>query len=631
MKKQIWLILLIFLSLNQAFADANGKIVVSTVDCESSAYTSLGFVCDIVNKIPGGSGLCEKTANTCFNGNQEVFTGLNIELASPTNIKNWTGFGAMGELYQAATVCMLRDIRSSPLTSSASASLVLGKATINQEVGFLSFNKDSRTYSGFQHAKICAPVVGCMDAFTQQFTLVPVVTDLKLSTSKVGEYQIYGSYALDYQTEGLNQGLNITLPALDVITPYGKFSAKPKFAISRGVGGVLAPYNSGNYLSTLASPLGKGKMEDLYGRNPGTKSCQVPPSHSVNGVSVWDNSIKGWISQIALGSRDANLKNPIWTPPTTEKFPIRPDLDTNVSRSTAEKTPNAYMGANVKVVYSPTDLIPDWIRDSGYINFSFDIFAQPTIDTTFASQFHLIETETAKLFPPYTDYRPAKLEQFKNFKAFNSTSAAARFALEAGLDLNIHLHVPLLFGSIDEDLVDIHPRTTVLEKIDSQNSGPAKIIEASSQGSKVLATKNLFQTYNTSLGSFDGVKHIQECLAKPTADGLLPPPPTYEPGNPGDLIKVIEYPCNICVGMNDKTFTNKDGKSETIKGFLLNLFPADESTRPASSRWKCDLVAESGCYDMCKFNPITKELTVVETALEMKAKGEVKNMPARCR
>ncbi len=619
------------------YADIDGNPVVSATTCNADLFSAASVVCKLFAAF-GPAATCNVKLNNCAVGTQEIFTGNEIELASPTNIKNWTGFGAMGPIYQAADLCLLRDMKDVAIESEAPATTAIGDVSIHQTVQFLSFDKTKLEWQGYHRGRACAPAIGCMDMFNQKITVRAVTSNLKGSGAKAGEYDIYGASALEVVADGISQSFEVSVPAINVPTPYGLISATPAFGMGRGMGYVLAPYQGGNVKTAVAGPWGTAKMIDLYGRNPGTARTETYPSYFVFGSGVQDNRAIGYISQAAFGSRSADPKAAVWAPPAGVEYPVtRPDGNIAAARSDLEKIPNAYLGANVKVEYSPTNMIPAYIRKNKFISLTFGVWAKPMIDTAFTSQFNISNYEIAKgnklaLPAGPLDYHPQNMDQFKGAALFGGTTAAARFALDAGVDLTIHLHVPLFITDINVDLIDIHPLTTIAEKISTGKGAAKPTAFANSHAAEILSTGKYFQSYQTLNGSTtDGAAHIKACLAAPNASAPPPPAPSYTPGDLSDLLKDVEYPCNICVGMNDYTYKAKDGTMQTIKGFLENLFAADESTRPAGVRWTCDQVYESGCYDMCTWNQKTNVLTVTRTAREMLASGEAKKMPARCR
>lgn len=635
--KQLLLIALLLLG-NNVLADENGKPIITPMSCGSSIFSAADKLCNLFKDL-GGADLCKVTVDQCVEGRQQIFTGNQIELASPTNIKAWTGFGGLGLSYLAANLCLLRDIKDGSLKSEAAAVTPIGKVTVKQDVSFYSFDKQKYEWVGYHSAKACVPVFGCLDIFNQKITAKAINVDMRNSGKKAGEYKILSAHALDVKADGILQNLKVTIPAIQVKTPYGQVNAKPEFSFNRALGFQLAPYNKNNIKSMYESHhWGKAKMLDLYGVNPGSMMTGVYPFYYATGSGVFDNRRIGYHSQVAFGSRDANPKKAVWTPPATIEYPSRPDADLKAARSTLEKTPNAYIGASVEVSYSPTDLLPAAIRNNSFIGINFRVYATPLIDAALTSQFQLRNSEIAvakKLVAPAgpVDNRPMFMEQYKELAMSGGTSAAGRFSLTAGVDLKLHLFVPLPFPlkDIDINLINIHPKTTVLEVIDVNYGKGNRSAQAASQSAKILTSGKFYQTYRSFNGyNGDGSAHIKACLAAPNAQGNLPEKPAYTPGNPEDLTKDILYPCNICVGMNTYSYVDQNRKTNVINGFLNVLFPVTQNNKPANTRWTCDQVMESGCHDMCRYDTVTGKLTVVKTAKELRASGGVSSGPARC-
>ncbi len=620
---------------NFASADENGNPVVAATGC-NTAFTSIQKVCDLVAAF-SGLGKCTITADKCLTASQEIFTGNNIETATPaTANKTWNGLGGFGEAYGVTTQCLLRDIADMPnqkITTQANATSPLGDLSAKQEVGFLSFNKDTKVFEGYHRLSACAPVVGCIDAYTQKFKLTPVMKNLKGSGQTVGQYQILSSYSLDLFAEGQAQGLKVELPAIAVNTPYGSISAKPEFGFGRATGFVLAGYD-GNTKSLLNTPVGAARTIDTYGRNGGTAVVQASVPAISKGDGIYINSPAGWISQIGLGSRDPNPKNPTWKPTPGVEFSVRPDFDVTKARSAVEKTPNAYLGASVKVAYSPLDILPGALKalcgnkPVSICVKQFDIYAKPMIDTAFTSQFNIAQTESGKwngkIFPAaqaIPDFRPQNMDQYRQTVISYGSTAMSRFALEAGVDFNLHLHITIpIIDDIDRSLIDVHPKTTVLEKI-SSNSAQGKMVDAGTQATKYVATKQPFQSYNTFKGPADGTSHIKSCLAKPSATGPMPAEPTYTPGDTTDLLEGIEYPCNICIAYPDVHWTDENGVAQMYPGQAWIHDKVSQAGKPAQVQWSCTK-NKGGCFDMCTFDPNTKKLTLVRTAIEMVKSGE---------
>jgi hypothetical protein len=644
MRRFVALTLCLFLSLwPAARADQNGVALSKPYSCSGDAMSALSFLCDALKAI--GVKTCTVTGDSCVNASQEVFSGLNIELASPTNIKNWSGYGGTGEIYAAAALCLLKDLKTTPMTSHAKASLGIGNISTQQTVGLLSFDPKALRLEGWHRARACAPIVGCFDGFTQKFTLQAVATDLKTSPEKVGQYQVHSTHALDLTAQGQTQALVVDIKALAVKTPYGEVEATPHFAYGKSVGWVLAPYAGNNIKSTWKSPVapqgpmmiefGAGpRMLDLYGRFPGLKRSQAMPGPLPGQPTLMRLPIdpfRGWISQAGLGGRTVPEATLMWTPPAGVEYPERPDFALHkpiTPRSDLEKLANLAMGADVKVDYSPTDLLPAFIRDSGLVTIDFHVFVQPAIGAAFGSQLHLLNMEASKWTPhpagsPLPPYSPDTYHVAREFHARAGSSAAAAFKVTAGVDLRIEIKIPLIFKTIKKTLINIHPRYEFVNATSDGTQLSARSAHAATYSAAALTSGKLFQSYRRLDGAqADAAQHLQACLAGPKVQGDPPPPPKAEPGDPEDFEELIDYPCNICIGSTASEANVKPtNKLVKFPAWVKTIFPSHVNNRPAAVRTRCDNTGHIGCLDRCSWNKSTNVLTVIETAQEMYAAG----------
>ena len=649
-------VLLILLSLGSApaFADQNGAAHFEDYSCSKDALSALSFVCDGLKSI--GVKACTVTGDSCTNASQELFSGLNIEFANPTNIKNWSGFGGTGEAYTIGALCLLKDLKNTPMTSKASAPIWIGEFSTETTVGLTSFDPKTLRLEGWHRARACAPILGCFDGFTQKFTLQSVKTNLASSPEKVGQYQVQSTHALDLTAQGQAQALAVEIPAIKVDTPYGEVEATPHFAYAKAVGWVLAPYASNNLKSTwkneIAPPAlaamavdSRPHMLDLYGRIPGLKHSQIMPGPlpgQAGMVGQRYDPTHGWISQAGLGGRTIPEKGTTWKPPAGVEYPQRPDFafDPEGPRSDAERAPNLAMGADVKFDYSPTDLthlLPSFITGSDFITVDFHVWVQPAIATAFSSQLHLLNMEAAtwRGHPqgsPLPPYSPDTFYQAHEFHARAGSSAAAAFKVTAGVDLTIKLKIELVFTTIRETMIDIHPRYTFVDFKDDAQDLSDQSAQAGTYTEHFLSTGQLFKTYRQLNGTqSNGVQHIQQCLAAPKTIGTPPPPPKIEPGDPEQLVEGIDWPCNICIGAWDTAGTvKKTGAKMSVPAWVKTIYPAQVNNRPLAVRTRCDAIPHVGCLDRCSWNKATNVLTVVETAQEMFAAGKATGGGARC-
>lgn len=649
------LVWLAFLSLGSApaFADQNGVSTSKDYNCSADALSTLSFLCDGLKSIGVEANACTVTGDSCTNASQELFSGLNIEFATPGNIKNWSGFGGTGEAYAIGALCLLKDLKDTPMTSKADA--WKGNVTTETTVGFTSFDPKTLTLQGWHRARACAPVVGCFDGFTQKFTLQSVKTNLATSPEKVGQYQVQSTHALDLTAQGQAQALVVEIPNITVVTPYGTVSAKPHFGYAKAVGWVLAPYAANNLKSTwkdeIAPPAlaamavdGRPHMLDLYGRIPGLKHSQIMPGPLPGQGSLvgqrYDPS-HGWISQVGIGGRTIPEDGKTWQPPAGVEYPQRPDFSLAgpiEPRSDTERTPNLAMGADVKLDYDATGLLPSWVKDAmdSFLTVDFHVWVQPAVATAFSSQLHLLNMEAAawRGHPqgsPLPPYSPDTFYQAHEFHARAGSSAAAAFKVTAGVDLTIKLEIELVFTTIRETLIDIHPRYTFVDFKDDGQDLSKQSAQAGTYTEHFLSTGQVFKTYRQLNGKqSNGVQHIQHCLAAPTT-GAPPPPPKLEPGDPEQFADMVDWPCNICIGAWDTAGTvKKTGAKVSYPAWVKTVVPAQVNNRPPAVRTRCDAIPHVGCLDRCSWNKATNVLTVVETAQEMFAAGKVTGGGARC-
>lgn len=76
--------------------------------------------------------------------------------------------------------------------------------------------------------------------FTQKFKLSSVKTNLMGSGLKAGEYDMHGSYAINFQAEGNLQTLSVEIPAIEMIA---KGELKRGSLSAQLVGGIFPGWN----------------------------------------------------------------------------------------------------------------------------------------------------------------------------------------------------------------------------------------------------------------------------------------------------------------------------------------------------------------------------------------------------
>lgn len=589
-------------------------------------YKSAYFICSVLDKIGAE---CDMNYDFCGERKAEIFTGLFTDYPNSAEIKDWNGFGILGNGYQAAGLCLLRDLKWTPIVAVKPLDTPLGEAKITQEIGFLEFKSEILenpepqqeflgTLVGYHRATADVPVVGHVDLFTQRFEFSAIYKDLIGSGNTVGLFDVYLSDGLSLKAESMYQDFTATLRSIIVPTPYGTVSVKPQFDFLRRADLVKAPYINGNITSRLFnyhSVPARNQMKDLYGLNGLNDGLNYSTSYIPQKIST------GWISQVALGGRDPDPSRSVWawTPPGNtwdpDHFPLRPDLPDiylDTARSASEKKPNGYFGASVEIAYEPLGMLPAVIRDNSFIKPIFRIFVRPKIEMGVTSQFDFWNAEISQW--KGHNFNPKQFDNYRGLDIFSGVGIATDFALEAGLDFELTLE---LF--IKKTLVNVHPRIgKPLFTKSAYNIGQRRAGAFTQLSLQQCPGCSAFSTYATLSGTTpDAEEHIKECLEKPTEPGEMPPSPTYEPGNPEDLLGLLEYPCNICIGWSDYTYYNSEtGKYETIPEYVGTIFPAKVNDKPEDLQWECTL-GKVGCYDMCSYDPNTKTLTVKTSAKEM--------------
>ena len=333
------LVWLAFLSLGSApaFADQNGVSVSKPYSCGSDALSTLSFLCDGLKSI--GVKACTVTGNSCTNASQELFSGLNIEFATPGNIKNWSGFGGTGEAYAIGALCLLKDLKDTPMTSKADARSDGRRHDRNDRRVHQFRSEDAETRRLAPGAGLCArgrvlrrlhPEIHVAErqdelgVFAGEGRAVSGPIDPRARSDGAGSGAGAGRrHPRHHGRDAIRHG-----------------QAKPHFGYAKAVGWVLAPYAANNLKSTWKDEIAppalaamavdrRPHMLDLYGRIPGLKHSQIMPGPLPGQGSLvgqrYDPS-HGWISQAGLGGRTIPEKGTTWKPPAGVEYPQRPDF-----------------------------------------------------------------------------------------------------------------------------------------------------------------------------------------------------------------------------------------------------------------------------------------------------------------
>lgn len=647
----IYLILLLSFELSWAENTALGETITEKTNCESGAFNSILKLCKIVDFL--GSG-CKITGNTCATSTTELFAGNTIELADKNKTKIWTGFGGLGLHYNAAPICLMKQIKELPngkLQTEIKGDIL--PASTQTEIGIISFDPKKPYLQAYHRMKACGPIVGCLDIFTQKFTLTPDYFDtLTLGKSyKAGGYDITGAFSTKIWAEGLVQGFVTKMSSISVPTPIGPIDVTPELRMGRAIGSIISPFDGNKKSSSPSSffPIDQNKTFDVYGKINGTNiTSTYGPVDTAPDDYAYKFSQKAWMSVLAIGGRDPLLTNEVWKPAVSKEFPYRPDLNFSSARSEIEKIPNAYMGASANVTYDLLSKLPSYITDklscTGFVKLCIkeaDIFAKPSIDIAFSSQFQFYQNEQAfwKETKPSKEFSlpiltPDTFDQYKTVKLSSTSTVASLLSLESGFNLRIRLTINGKFFKIDKNLINIHPRTIVPLK--SDNPKPVtKTAEMYTLASQALKDSKVFQGYtdwkNTNFSPFvkdPGSEMIASCLKTSEIKTEEPSEPKFEKGNPEEFNDYLEQPCNICIAYDDIPYIDNDKKEQVEPGQVLVLFPAEQKDFNENQKWKCQHSSQIGCHDICDYS--TGKPVVKFTAEQLIKIGYSEDMPKTC-
>ena len=687
-----------FMTLQPARADENGVQSVTQFPCTDNAVSSIVSVCKKVKDfIPAV--VCPTTSATCVRARQEIFTGVTGEAATPVNIKPWNGQGGGGEVFQTVGLCLMRDLAQTPMTSKATASLPIGSISAEGLIGYSSFDPNALSFKGYHRLIAHAPVIGDIDIMTQPFGARAVSSNVTGLNKKVGGYAIYNSHALEFEAEGGAESFDFKLDAIKIVTPYGTVSPQPHMAFARASFWSLSPYGGASKM--LLNP-GAIQTTDVYGRLPGQavasslevtefKMGKYPGAEFCENYGpgtgcIWPKPT-GWDSQLMLGSRNVALNAPVWTAPPGVEFPPRPDANTEAARGAVEKVPGGFASAGVKVNYSPVDMIPAVIRNSSFISITFNVFADPNIAVSFASQFNFWNGQAGAWNPALTPPQPPNapviatpvdVESLQTMGLYGGSSVAGRFAIDSGVDLVLKMHIPLPWplDDIKFTIINVHPRAPFLEDIDNDNDRSAQQALVISDWQHLLQTSQVFKMFTLLNGApVDGVAYLQKCLADPPPPPQEPEEPDYTPGDPNDLVEILDMPCNICVGQPEFTYVDfktqipPTFQSKVMKGHAEKIPYVDDSAFAPADRWTCggalpltvgsvaiasmnpddvktvddankfnkasaakamNAFKNVGCYDQCRVNKTTGAFELVASAKQLFAQGKIKDAPNGC-
>ncbi|MFN8546115.1 MAG: hypothetical protein U0807_18190 [Candidatus Binatia bacterium] len=617
----------------------DGQEAYAAQQCTATVDDLLKVLDSICQTLQGKS--CANTSATCGRRAQEIFTGVSL-FPSATTPASWNHFGGRGEIMADAGLCIMKDLANGPHVNSASADIGIGNVAINQKVGFLAYDLAQRTVTAYQNLDFCVPVFGCLTGVGQKI-------GVHLASScpahpvgrSCGTYPVKAAHALDVVATESSRYLGLEAPVITLVTPYGPINVRPQIQFWSKLGMALSPYGTSPYKDHTSAPLDYrvtdpvfgffADLADRYGRTAGVLFSSQPWSLTQN---------VGWDSQIGLGSRDARPWTSAWSPGADPK-PARPDHNLGTARSDSEKEASAHLHIEAEFSYSPTELLPSWLKGSG-VDLSFKIWVTPKADARVAGQLAFYASEGSA-------YKVDNAESaYTQLVVRDGATAAGSFEVDAGMDLVAYIDLPSPLDDIT--LVDVHPDLSIpvtKKDDDSQESGQWREARAGS-GSRPPDPPAFDGPVRTFHGDVDGAAFVSQCLAEPVPEQTKDEP-SFSPGDPNALKKDILYPCNICLGVGEHHVEMcvpqpghttaectvgprchpaliEAGKCKDLKydstPQTTELYPSTSNPLPASKHWDCDSYGKSGCMDLCAWNPLTHALTVAKSAVDlMPAKG----------
>lgn len=601
------LLVALFLSMFcAAFSGCDPSEEEAETPLEYGFETRTNFACEKAPILDALLQVCNAYASctmnqSCANVTQELFAGTTLETVAVPKETYWNEFGGRGQLMAESSLCMLKELANGDGVVNQADAKLFGAfpVSVKQKVGFLHFDPDARLMDGYQTVSICLPIAGCFDAKEASFR-----GELKQRSpahpldKSCGNFPVEDSWALRFTTEDLAQSLSVIIPDIDVNTPYGPIKVKPRFDYYSDLHMIQFPHPNDTY-ARLSTDHNEVHLHDVYGRIPGVNLSIAPLDTTPSGVP-FDT---GWMSQLAVGSRQTNPNAPLWT--RDPDHPTRPDFDLSQARSELERKPVAGGKAEVEVSYSPP--LPSVLTDGDPIKTDLTVKVTPVVIANFASQFDVFFNE---LTNSLRDAGPTLMVSATQMLA--RAEAYASFEVTAGLD--IFMEFESSFGNIT--VIDEHPKTHLI--LTANGSADQKTVgtASSTYDPRYNAEPALNDYQDLSNGAQrNPTQFVKECVAKPVADQPKPVA-TMAPGN-SDILEYTQFPCNICVGHEAIAKGN-----DVAAAYSTIVYP---SANGGPANWTCNEY-HTGCFDMCDFDTATHQLTIARTAISMGLRGLPRNI-----
>lgn len=609
----------------------SGKLVTSapTEGCENSfVLDAVSQLCELLAPVTGGDA-CVTQTSSCNSYARQLYTGS--VLGHGPKGARWNARGGSGSLMADAAICTLRELSpkvpgGGPVRSKTPPlDIGIGDVVVEQEVGYLDFDRTLARFKGYRKLGVELPVIGSFDAITQNIDVRRVfygTEQLLHQTPNAGDYPLLFGYGLNVSTEEKKKSIQIDPGSFEITTPIGIFTVSPHFTYKSNTVVADIPFSTEyTYVILPDDPYDNSpaaiKLYDLYGIIPGIWNNATPRPN----LGDYQTKRTGWISQLGLGAR-GSIDDLLWSPPSGGFF-SRPDYDpTGVlkfedyeSRSAEENLPSVYAEASASFKYpeNPAEMLPDWVDGLPGLDWDAYIKVTPTIKAGAAGQFGIAVSEGTdnKAVLEGEFYAGEPSSRFSALGIYSGVEANASFDVLAELRLYVSAVFNFFLGEKTITLVDIHPKFPIhLAGGDPVSSSVELAAAYSSSGSTPDIPEKL-DFLNTFKGQKFPEEFINLCYAKETeVPPEEPPEPESKKGSVTDLFEYLY--CNICLA-TDAIVDPSTGevKEPAHKDILAPVSP----TPPAV--WQCDASSKSGCMDLCKLDKTTGEFTVVKNPSEI--------------
>jgi hypothetical protein len=568
----------------------------------------------------------------------DLVAGTQLQLVGPDPTKD-CDLGGRGQPIGEAALCLLRDLAKPGRSPSQGGpgirlqdgfSIGIGDVNIEQHVGFLSFDAPNRRMHGFHAVSICVPALGCVDNQVQEFTAT--LLQRQGDSNTCGDYKFTKPWVLQVKADDTEHNLGTEVGPFIVYTPVGPVEVKPRFDYEANLEAITSPWAADNARTRHEPDMcEQANLLDVYTGD----SALFASSLAAQGLA----DAMGWDSPLGLGGRDPDPGSMVWSPPALP-YPPRPDLDFAIARDADEKRPVNRFHAGVKLDYGLDALgiklnIPPLSLDAA------DVFITTNLDAAFASQFALFFDEGR-----FVTFHPdCKAQADTGVTLQSAVSAFAQLDIEAG----VHIEFSLDLGFLGVKHFDFSKSAPIIKPSTPAPTpmlGPLAQARINTQSPPPPgpATYDTFESFSG--GAEDGRAFVDTCLSQPPPSPQPLPTPVFTPGDPRDLLKPIEFPCNICLFLPPHITEMCLPKKSLVDagtipadyfcGFSVNggpcvdpncenvlisppvdvnvqevVFPVPQDSLPADQRWLCNSVEKSACFDLCKYDPSAAQPLVI--------------------